>query len=76
MVRAFAAIDVAAGVEEDLCRAIREIEGVVEAHLVAGDFDLIAEVETADVRDVLSTITRDIRPLEGVGTTRTYICLE
>lgn len=76
MARAFTAIDAAAGTAEELCRAIREIEDVTEAHVVAGDFDIIAELDCEEVPDILSTVTRHIRPLEGVGTTRTYVCLE
>lgn len=76
MARAFTMIDVAAGLEHDLCEAIRGIDGVVDAHIIAGDFDLIVELNCVSVHEVLETVTEQIRPLEGIGTTKTYICLD
>ncbi|APX97470.1 MULTISPECIES: Lrp/AsnC family transcriptional regulator [Natronorubrum] len=76
MIRAFVLIDVAAEMPDSVCRAVRDSDDVLEAHVVAGDFDVIADLEGDDPHDVLTTVTSDIRPLEGVGTTRTYICLD
>lgn len=76
MVQAFTMVDVAAGREDDLCEAIRAIDIVEEAHIIAGDFDLIVELNGTEVREILSTVTEDLRPLDGVGTTKTYICLD
>lgn len=69
-------IDVAAGLEDELCEKIKTFADVDDAHIVAGDFDLIVELDCVDVHEVLATVTEDIRPLEGIGTTKTYICLD
>ena len=76
MVSAFVMIDAATGASDDVCRDVRDVEGVVEAHVVAGDFDVAVELEGDDPHAILSTVTAAVRPLEGVGTTRTYICLD
>lgn len=76
MVQAYVMIDIAAGTVEDVLSEIQSIEAVTEAHVVAGDFDVIAEVQGEVVRDILITVTREIRPLDGVGTTKSYICLD
>lgn len=76
MVRAFILIDAAVGTADQVCRAAREAEGVREAHVVAGDFDVIVELEGETPHETLTTVTGAIRPIEGVGTTRTYVCLE
>lgn len=76
MVHAIVLVDTAVGVAEELLPMVREAEGVSEAHVVAGDFDMVVEVDGPEVYDVLSTVTRKIRPLDGVGTTRTYVCIE
>ncbi len=76
MVRAILMIDTAAGQSEAVASAVREVEGVTEAHVVAGDFDVAVELDADEVYDALHTVTADIRSIDGVGTTRTYICLE
>ena len=76
MIRAYSAIDCAAGTARDVCERIRAVDGVTEAHVVAGDFDVVAELEGESPQDLLRTISSEVRPLEGVGTTRTYICID
>ncbi|WP_049924497.1 Lrp/AsnC family transcriptional regulator [Halopiger djelfimassiliensis] len=76
MARAFATVDAATGMAEEVCRTARGTEGVVEAHVIAGDFDVMIELEGEDTHDILRTITTTIRPHEGVGATRTYVCLD
>ncbi|NUB89914.1 Lrp/AsnC ligand binding domain-containing protein [Haloterrigena sp. SYSU A558-1] len=76
MSHAFVMIDVATGMSEAVCESVREVDGVVEAHVVAGDFDVVVELEGERPHDLLSTVTSAVRPLEDVGTTRTYVCLD
>lgn len=76
MVKAILMIDTAAGQSDSVASAVREVPGVTEAHVVAGDFDVAVEIDAEEVRDLLSTVTSSIRSIEGVGTTRTYVCLE
>ncbi len=76
MVYAYTTVDAATGTSEAVCEALADVEGVVDAHVIAGDFDVIIELEGETPHDVLETMTTAIRPLEGVGTTRTYICID
>jgi DNA-binding Lrp family transcriptional regulator len=76
MVKAILMIDTAAGQSESVASAVRAVEGVTEAHVVAGDFDVVVELTADEVYDMLGTVTSKIRSLDGVGTTRTYVCLE
>jgi DNA-binding Lrp family transcriptional regulator len=76
MVRAFIMVKTAAGKSADLQEAITGIEGVQEAHVVAGQYDIIAEAVGEEVYDVIHDIATEARELEGVVDTRTYICLE
>lgn len=76
MVHAFVFVDVAPGAAEKLPALLTEIDAVTEAHVVAGDHDVVIEVEADAVYDVLSTVTEAVRPLEGVEETRTYVSLE
>lgn len=76
MVRAYTAIITGSGSSQDVNAAVRELPGVTEAHVVAGDFDVIAEIEAEGVRDIQRTVTSGIHDIDGVGTTRTYIQLD
>jgi len=76
MVRAYAMIDTGEGAAPELCKRIRTFDGVTGAHVVAGDFDIVVELDGERPYDLQRVLTGKIRPLDGVGTTRTYVCLE
>jgi DNA-binding Lrp family transcriptional regulator len=76
MVRAYIMVKTAAGKSEELLDATTDLEGILEAHIVAGKYDIIVEVEAEEVYDVMQSVATDIRELDGVADTRTYICLE
>jgi len=76
MVHAFIMVKTAAGKSADLQNRIREMEAVLEAHVVAGQYDIIVEAEGDEVYNVIHAVATDLNDLEGVVDTRTYICLE
>lgn len=76
MVHAVIMVKTGTGRSEDVVVAVRDIDGVTEAHVVAGEFDVIAEVEAEEVYDVLHTASSDIQGLDGVLDTKTYIALD
>jgi DNA-binding Lrp family transcriptional regulator len=61
---------------ESVSEAITDLAGVEEAHVVAGDYDIVVEVEGSDVRESIRMVSTDLRDLEGIVDTRTYIALE
>ncbi len=76
MVHAFVMVKTAVGASESLIGTVRELASVTEAHIVAGEFDLIVEVEVEEVYEVLHTAAREVQALGGVEETKTYISLE
>jgi len=76
MASAFIMIKTVAGKSEDLLTAVRDSEGIREAHIVAGQYDIIAEATGEEVYDVMQSVSTRVRDLDGVADTRTYICLE
>jgi DNA-binding Lrp family transcriptional regulator len=76
MVRAFIMVRTAAGKSADLQNRIREMDAVLDANVVAGQYDIIVEAEAEEVYDVIHTVATEITEFEGVVDTRTYICLE
>ncbi|WP_435333704.1 Lrp/AsnC family transcriptional regulator [Haloarchaeobius sp. TZWWS8] len=75
MVHAFIMVKTAAGKSEELLEAIRSFEPVTEAHIVAGNWDIITEVDAEEVYDVMHTVASEVQGLEGVADTKTYIAL-
>jgi DNA-binding Lrp family transcriptional regulator len=76
MVRAFIMVKTTAGKSADLQSSVANIQGVQEAHVVAGQYDIIVEASGEEVYDVIHSVATAVRDLEGVVDTRTYICLE
>jgi DNA-binding Lrp family transcriptional regulator len=76
MVHAFIMVKTGAGRSEEMVEEIRAIDTVSEAHVVAGEFDVIAEVDADEVYDVLHTASSSIQGLDGVEDTKTYIALD
>jgi DNA-binding Lrp family transcriptional regulator len=76
MVRAYVMIKARTGEANRLREEIEAIDGVIEAHVVAGDVDLIASVDVdgpTEVKDVAATQIQDV---DGIENTRTYIAMD
>lgn len=75
MVHAFIMVKTAAGKSEGLLAEIDGLESVADAHIVAGNYDIIAEVDAPEVYDVLRTVSSRLQGLDGVTDTKTYIAM-
>ncbi|WP_226040622.1 Lrp/AsnC family transcriptional regulator [Natrinema sp. DC36] len=75
MVHAFIMVKTAAGKSEGLLAEIGDLESVADAHIVAGNYDIIAEVDASEVYEVLQTVSSSMQGLDGVTETRTYIAM-
>lgn len=73
MVHAFVMVKTHVGSSESILESVRGVPEVEEAHIVAGAYDLIVEVDADDVQDVLGAAARGIRTLDGVAETKTYV---
>ncbi len=76
MVRAFIMVEADTGHAESLVGTIRGFDHVVDSNVVAGDFDVIVEAEAEEVYDVIHAVATEIRNLDDVIDTKTYVCLE
>lgn len=75
MVHAFVMTKTAAGKSESLLEEVVELPHVTEAHIVAGDYDVVVELDTEEVYDILKTVSADIQAVDGVVDTKTYISM-
>lgn len=76
MVHAYLMVSTAAGQSEAVLSAVSDAEAVSDAHVVAGNWDLVVELDAETVTDVLHAVATGVRSLDGVGTTRCYVCLD
>ncbi|WP_254840664.1 Lrp/AsnC family transcriptional regulator [Natronomonas marina] len=76
MVRAFIMVKAGTGQAEALLETVRGFDHVADANIVAGDYDLIVEAEAEEVYDVINSVATEIRSLDDVVDTKTYVCLE
>lgn len=75
MVHAYIMVKTSAGKSERLLEGITDLESVTRAHVVAGNFDIIAEVDAPEVYDVLEAVSAGIQSLDGVTDTKTYVAM-
>jgi DNA-binding Lrp family transcriptional regulator len=76
MVIAYVMVKAYTGEADRLKREIEAVEGVVSAHIVAGDVDVIARVDVETPADVRQVAAAEIQNIDGVEDTTTYIAME
>lgn len=80
MVRAYVMIKVGAGeyfgVEKTVKEKIGKMPGVVRVDGIFGRFDIIAEVEAEEPRELSLLVTDKIKSIPSVVSTETFICHE
>ena len=76
MVRAYVTIRADTGAVETVIDAVRAAPHVAEAHVVAGDYDVIAEIETGEMYEVMETVANELHEVVGVEATKTYVCMD
>lgn len=76
MVTAYVMIKANTGQADQLRESIAGIDGVEDAHIVAGDVDIIAKVlvdTPGEVKNIAATAIQDV---DGVEDTHTYIAMD
>jgi DNA-binding Lrp family transcriptional regulator len=75
MAHAFIMVSAGAGAAADVCEEIAGMDGVQNANVVAGRYDVIVEVGGDEVGSILQTVSKDVGTVTGVTDTKTYISL-
>ena len=75
MVRAFVMLNVDLGCERDVLRELREMDGVVEAYVVDGVYDVVVVLEAEGLDDLRKVISK-VRGMDNVQSTLTMIAVE
>ena len=76
MAKAYLKISVEAGMEREVCEALRKVPEVKTADLTTGDQDIIAMLEASSYETLLKIIVEEMRRIRGVSSTPTSLVLE
>ncbi|HKL27832.1 MAG TPA: Lrp/AsnC ligand binding domain-containing protein [Natrialbaceae archaeon] len=76
MVTAYVMVKANTGEADRLRTEIGDIDGVLEAFIVAGDVDVIAKVEVDSPAEVKEIAADSIQGIDGVEDTQTYIAMD
>ncbi len=76
MVYAVIMVETGAATSTDVLDRVLALDRVTEGHVVAGDYDIIVEVEGEEVYDLLEAVSTEIQDIDGVADTRTYVSLD
>ncbi|MGQ9722135.1 MAG: Lrp/AsnC family transcriptional regulator [Candidatus Jordarchaeum sp.] len=73
---AFVLINTEPANEEKVLKEVSKIEGIEEAYILYGVYDILAKIETESMENLKQTIIWQIRKIEGVVSTLTLIVAE
>lgn len=76
MADAYVNVIVQAGAVSDVAREIDGLDSVAAAHLVTGDFDIVAQLDLDSKEDIPRVVTDEIHAIDGVRDTITNVAFE
>jgi len=76
MPMAFVLINAEIGSEEEVLKELKKVEGVVEANVVYGVYDVVAKIKADTMDKLKDVVTWHVRRLNKVRSTLTMIVVE
>ena len=76
MVTAYVLIKANTSEADRLLEEVSAVENIVDAHVVAGDVDLIAKAQVDEPQEIKDIVANRIQQIDGVEDTETYISME
>jgi len=76
MPMAFVLINAEIGSEEEVLKELNKVEGVVEAYVVYGVYDVVAKIKADTMDKLKDVVTWHVRRLNKVRSTLTMIVVE
>jgi len=76
MPMAFVLINAEIGSEEEVLKELQKVEGVVEAYVVYGVYDVVAKIRADTMDKLKDVVTWHVRRLNKVRSTLTMIVVE
>jgi len=76
MLKAFLLINTESGFEDQVLKDLKKVEGVIEAYVSYGVYDIIAKVEAESMPKLKELVTTRVRKLNNVRSTLTLLVVE
>jgi anthranilate phosphoribosyltransferase len=76
MTDAFVHVHVDQGVAREAANEISSLDSVASAHLVTGDYDIVAQLALDDTDQIPDVVAREIHGVTGVLDTTTNVAFE
>jgi DNA-binding Lrp family transcriptional regulator len=74
--KAYIMIHVRPGSVPEVLRNLRRLDGILEAHMTFGPYDVVAVSEAADINHMGKMVAAEIQPIPGVIDTLTCLVVE
>jgi DNA-binding Lrp family transcriptional regulator len=74
--KAYVLINVRPGGVRELVRDLHRVEGVIEANMTFGPYDVVAVLQAPDINQLGNIIAADIQSIPGVLETLTCLAVE
>jgi DNA-binding Lrp family transcriptional regulator len=74
--KAYVMIKIRAGEVKDVVHNLRNVEGVVEAHMTFGPYDAVAVIDVPDISKLGAITALAIQPIPGVEQTLTCLAVD
>ncbi|HEX8993121.1 MAG TPA: Lrp/AsnC ligand binding domain-containing protein [Anaerolineales bacterium] len=74
--KAYVLIKTHAGDIQEVVKQLRALDGVTEAHMTFGPYDIVAEVSTPDVARLGALTASGIQPIPGIEQTLTCLTVD
>jgi len=74
--KAYVFMHIRAGSLLEVVRNLRRLDGVVDAHMTFGPYDVVAVIEANDVNKLGKLVAGQIQPIPGVNDTVTSVVVE
>ena len=72
-VKAYVLIVTDPGATKSVYETLRNVQGVVELHEVMGPYDIVCEIEAADLTDIPPILGERIRRIPGIESTTSLV---
>jgi len=74
--KAYVLINVRPGEIKSVVNMLRRLEGLQEAYMTFGPYDIVATLEARDINHLGSLLSNDIQPIPGIQETLTCLAVE
>jgi DNA-binding Lrp family transcriptional regulator len=76
MATSFVLINCEFNSEKDIIEQLKSIDGIEQVYGVFGAYDILAKIESEDIKKIRGTITAKIRKIKKISSTLTLVVIE